>query len=314
MKKYAATCVGLSFFFFVSMRAGVMEISLTQRSLSSRNIEAESCKRVSVDCGLWKRNRSREDLAFSADANLNKYPSRDGSKEFIMCAYPKTGCSQWIMLLHYLRTGEKIVVGHHDRGDRQGSQVQVDDPCLNNTDVPRILIMRDPYKRTVSSYHDFKGRNAENARAQGMSFEDFILNIVANSSVTQATTGFAQSSDHRLPISEGCSNPTWIHGGWDYIFQLEQMSLWLPCLQHMLNLTHIISDGWRNSSLFKVTEKPLQDVHSVLLHGAEASLSRSITVGHENSPEDLHTPRTIEVVNKVFLNDFVLGGYKLRLD
>ena len=101
------------------------------------------------------------------------------------------------MLLHYLQTGEKIMVGHHDRGDRQGSQVQVDDPCLNNTDVPSILIMRDPYKRTVSSYHDFKQRNRGNAHAQGMSFEDYILNIVANSSATKATTGFEQYPDHR---------------------------------------------------------------------------------------------------------------------
>jgi len=52
----------------------------------------------------------------------------------------------------------------------------------------------------------------------------------------------------------------------------------------------------------------------MLLAGDEKSLSKSVATGHENPDEDLHTPRTIEVVNKVFFNDFVLGGYKLRLD
>lgn len=54
--------------------------------------------------------------------------------------------------------------------------------------------------------------------------------------------------------------------------------------------------------------------HIVLLYGGAASLVKRITFGHESSPEDLGTPRSIEVVNKVFFHDFALGGYKLRLD
>jgi hypothetical protein len=120
------------------------------------------------------------------------------------------------MLLHYLWTGERITTNPHQQGARDAGVLKSDDQRLNSTDIPRILIMRDPYKRTISSYHDFKGRIG-NARAQSMSFEDFIVNIVANSSFVSA-----QGSDHRRPISEGCSNPSWIHGGWDYVFQLEQ--------------------------------------------------------------------------------------------
>ena len=99
------------------------------------------------------------------------------------------------------------------------------------------------------------------------------------------------------------------------MFQLEQMALWLPCFQEMLNLTHIVSEGWRNSSLFKTIELSVQDKYRGLVHGVDKSLSKSIITGHENpDDEDLHTPHTIEVVNKVFFNDFVIGGYKLRVD
>lgn len=274
----------------------------------------DSFEKTSIDCELWKRERRQTVTAFTPDVNLNIYHGRDGSKEFIMCAYPKTGCSQWIMLLHYLWKGEKKTSGQHDEGARQNNLLNRDSSVLNSTTVPRILIMRDPYKRTVSSYHDFKRRNRNNARAQSMPFEDFILNIVANSSVTKTTTGFEQGLNHRRPISEGCSNPSWIHGGWDYIFQLEQTPLWLPCFEDMLNLTHIISEGWNNSSLFKTVETSVQDKYRILSYGAAKSLSKSIITGHENPETDLHTPRTIEVVNRVFFHDFVLGGYKLRVD
>ena len=305
---FAALTFGVGFFIVaISMWTLDVKVVLKEYGTIRRKSGIDSPERTPPDCELWKRNR-KMDLAFSADLNLNIYPSRDGSKEFILCAYPKTGCSQWIMLLHYLWTGERITTNPHQQGARDAGVLKSDDQRLNSTDIPRILIMRDPYKRTISSYHDFKGRIG-NARAQSMSFEDFIVNIVANSSFVSA-----QGSDHRRPISEGCSNPSWIHGGWDYVFQLEQMAVWLPCFQEMMNFTSIISEGWNNSSLFRTTKLGVRDVYRILVHGDEKSLSKSIVTGHENSDEDLHTPRTIEVVNTIFFNDFVLGGYKLRLD
>lgn len=297
---YAALCFGVSFFVVtVSMWTLKVDVLVKEYGINSS-------ERTSMDCALWKRERKHVVTAFTEDINLNIYPSRDGSKEFILCAYPKTGCSQWIMLLNYLWKGEKITTGEHQSRARENNRLTQDSPSLNSTTVPRILIMRDPYKRTVSSYHDFKRRNGEKARS--MPFEDFIRNFVANSSVTT----WKQGLDHRRPISEGCSNPSWIHGGWDYVFQLELMALWLPCIQEMLNLAHITSDGWSNSSLFKTVELSVQDKYRLLVHGGGKSLSKSIVTGHENPDEDLHTPYTIEVVNRVFFNDFVLGGYKLR--
>jgi len=313
--RYAALCFGVSFF-VVTISMWTLEVDVLVREYEMRrgNGGIDSSERTSVDCALWKRERKQTVAAFTPDVNLNIYPSRDGSKEFIMCSYPKTGCSQMIMLLNYLWKGEKITTAQHNQGARQNNMLARDSPSFNSTTVPRILIMRDPYKRTVSSYHDFKRRNAGNARALSLSFEDFIGNIVANSSATKATVGFEQPLDHRRPISEGCSNPSWIHGGWDYVFQLEQMALWLPCFQEMLNLTHIISGGWRNSSLFKTVELSVQDKYRLFVHADGKSLSKAVVTGHENPKEDIHTPYTIEVVNRVFFNDFVLGGYKLQID
>ena len=112
-------------------------------------------------CDLFKQTRNN-DLPFTPDINLNVYPSRDGSKEFILCAYPKTGCMQWVMLLNFLWNGEKNPNKvHYAKNGRTNNTLQKNSKCLNSMEVPRILIMRDPYKRTVSSYHDFKRRNPD---------------------------------------------------------------------------------------------------------------------------------------------------------
>lgn len=257
-------------------------------------------------CSLLKRHRS-EALPFEPDMNLNFYPSRDGSHEFILCSYPKTGCSQWIMLLHYLVSGEKNPRGNpHMLGARQRTKLMDKSTGLTNASVPRILIMRDPYRRTISSYHDFRRRNPN---LKDISFQSFIFKFVNQSSAIKNL----QPTNHRMPISDGCSNPTWMHGGWDYVFQLEQMSLWLPCMLDMLNLTHIVKSGWKNTSLFRTAEITLPEVIRIALLGDPKGVTKSVVIGHENPTEDLHTPSTISVVNKVFFNDFVLGGYRLRL-
>ena len=264
---------------------------------------SEADQKVNV-CHVWKVPREILNPEVTPDINLNIYPSRDGSHEFILCAYPKTGCSQWIMLLHYLLSGEKITAYMHGQGARQRTEVTTNTTSLTNVSVPRILIMRDPYKRTISSYHDFRRRNPE---MTNISFPTFIFEYV-----NKTSTKSKQGKDHRMPISHGCSNPIWIHGGWDYVFQLEQMSLWLPCMLDMLNLAHIVNDGWNNSSLFHAPEFNLSEaIHTAVL-GSRKEKVKSIETGHENPEDDLHTPDTISVVNRVFFNDFVLGGYRLR--
>jgi hypothetical protein len=208
------------------------------------------------------------------------------------------------MLLHYLLSGEKNTRNFHSQGEREKARLTKNSTSLANASIPRILIMRDPYKRTTSSYHDFRRRNPE---MNNISFPTFIFEYVNKTSVESN-----QAEDHRMPISDGCSNPTWMHGGWDYVFQLEQMSLWLPCILAKLNLTHQIYDGWNNSSLFRTPEVTVSEAIYTALLGQPREKSKSIVTGHENPTADMHTTGTISVVNRVFFNDFVLGGYRLR--
>lgn len=254
-------------------------------------------------CALFRRTRL-SNIPFKPDLNLNIYPSRDGSKKFILCSYPKTGCTQWIMLLNYLWKGDKQTKGEHLWYGRQNNTLRISSPEYNDTNVPRILIMRNPYMRTVSSYHDFQMRNPD---LSSITFEHFVLEYI------NSTKKSYQPKDHRLPISNGCS-PSWIQGGWDYIFQLEQMSLWLPCMLAMLNLTHITQSlDWSGTSLFKITSNmSIEDYLRVALDGGPKELSKSVTTGHESHKTVLHTKSTISVINTVFHTDFVLGGYKLR--
>ncbi len=256
-------------------------------------------------CAILKRTRNNT-LPLTPSINLNLYPSRDGSREFILCAYPKTGCTQWIMLLDYLQGGNKSTTGRvHHRGARQNNRLTLSSSSLYSWDVPRILITRDPYKRTISSYHDFRRRNPS---LRNVTFENFIFEHVDGSAMSN------QPADHRRPISEGCSNPSWFRGGWDYVLQLERMGLWLPCLLDLLSLTHIVDSGWDGSSLWMLPKLSNQDLFRIALDGGTKDFVKAINTGHENPGEDLHTPATIRVVNQVFLNDFVLGGYRLRVD
>lgn len=267
-------------------------------------------------CNLFKRTRN-VGLPLTGDrsqgsGNLNIYPSRDGSKQFVLCAYPKTGCSQWVMLLRYLVNGQKSTSNPHDVSLRVNTMLKQDSACLDSMDVPRILIMRDPYERAQSSYHDFNNRAMKSKNGQAVStFEEYVMDYVRDGG-KKVNDQTIQSRDHRLPISSGCS-PSWASGGWDFVLQLEQMALWLPCMLEMLNLTHIVGSGWGNTSLFHLPHVSFEEALYIALKGGRKDLVKSIKTGHESvNATDLHTPKTIEVVNSVFHNDFVLGGYRMR--
>lgn len=260
----------------------------------------------------FKRKRNNDLPLPEPSIRLNLYPSREGSKEFILCASPKTGCTQWTMLLNYLCFGEKKTSNPHYAGNGMAlSRVRQTSPNVNSIDVPRILIMRDPYARTVSSYHDFKNRNSG---LRNMTFEDFVFDYIRNT-----TTQSKQPADHRNPISQGCG-VSWHQGGWDYVLQIEMMALWLPGLLKMLNLTDIVASDWGDinakveveKSLFRIPNISAEDAIRVALNGGKKELVKSIVTGHENDSTDLHTPATIGIINDIFLDDFVLGGYRLR--
>ena len=80
----------------------------------------------------------------------------------------------------------------------------------------------------------------------------------------------------------------------------------------MIDLADILSEGWSVSKLFIVREMSDMERFHALLYGAPSHFSKSLETGHENPDFDLRTSDTVDVVNRVSFDDFVLGEFKLR--
>jgi hypothetical protein len=261
-------------------------------------------------CRTFKTPRNRDLNVTGVEFNLNLYPSRDDSKPFLMCAYPKAGCTQWIELLHYLRTGEKLVEGIniHNHRDRYATLITNNSTEVFDRDISTVLITRDPYERTISSYFDFLRRNQN----RNVTFVGFLKDYVKAEKIPHNK----QALDHRRPISQGCAIRS--SGGaaaWDYVLQLEKMSLWLECLLKDLKLMDAVSQGWGDaqSSLFKAQTLTFTEAIFIAMAGGDETLTKARKTGHERTRKaDIHTPETIAIVNEIFRDDFVLGGYRIR--
>ena len=283
-------------------------------------------------CNSFKRYRNPEKISSIESAlrrptnylNLHVYPSREGSKTFLLCAFAKTGCSQWILLLNYLMFGEKKKMASRDIYQaRKASVFDVTNAShlhfLRSNVVPRILIMRNPYNRVASSYADFirRAQRAGNANQSSISFTTFVETYVEKREIA------IQPMDHRQPISEGCH--IWHNESplmeWDYVLRLEEMVLWSNCLFNELNLTHIIDKGWGKNGtvpLFNRTTSMLvlhvNDVLPSILGRQPWPSQKTFETGHErvkSSHESFFTPHTIEIINRVFERDFQIGQYAL---
>ena len=278
-------------------------------------------------CNAFRQNyllnrSSRAFETFKKDYNLNFYPSRMGSRPFILCAYPKSGCTQWIMLLHFLMFGIKVSsMEVHYTSARSSSifnEKEITRYKLYSKHTPKILIMRNPYERVLSSFFDFRRRakNEENMNEANVSFPVFVQKYIKNRSKA------IQPMDHRQPISEGCNiwNGENLNAKWDYILKLEEMELWADCIFKELNLTHIVESGWGeegNSSLFHYDNKVLgQLIDSVLpsiVKKEKWQSTKTFATGHERlkREENLYTPHIISIINTVFERDFQVGRYPL---
>lgn len=284
--------------------------------------ERSSATQLQTICSAFRRDRPKRDIAnvesLNNTFNANLFPSRGGSRRFYLCSYPKTGCSQWLHLLNYLLTGEKVSEGLkiHERRHRWRTMLlfPYDAQIITDRSVPRILIMRNPYDRVLSAYHDFLKRSP---LVKNISFHDYVTDYVAGDNVD------TQYPDHRLPISRGCNiwdsdkNSYNIH--WDYILKLEEMSLWSHCLFSELNLLNAVSKGWptKSGQLFNVVDlknSRLIDYISPIIGKSRWPSTLELSVGHERSKSkgwDLYTPELVRIVNQVFQVDFQVGGYAL---
>ncbi len=256
------------------------------------------------------------------DINLNHYPSRAGSHAFVACVYPKVGSSQWVSLLHFLRTGKRLGnmgLRIHEQKDREYTAVDVGRvggaDLLSNPKIPKVLITRNPYDRVVSSYFDMKRRDN---RGLDFTFETFVYRYLLH-----GDTNTTQPSDHRAPITSGCNvwNTTTYHytTQWNYILKLEEMPLWISCLLNDLKLESVAFHGWPTSTggLFDrgmSLDTTLASSFGQLLRLERWPLIQTYKVGHERPMSkwiDMYSPELVRVVNHVYASDFIVGGYSL---
>ena len=99
------------------------------------------------------------------------------------------------------------------------------------------------------------------------------------------------------------------------------MPLWLPCLLKELNLTEIVKHGWptASGSLFNTPKLNMTDVVRMFLQVGDAHLhTKALNTGHERirgmsgEAEELLDFESIKIVNEIFKDDFLLGGYPFR--
>ena len=273
-------------------------------------------------CSAFRRARPNPDVrkpeSLNNTFNANLFPSRAGSKRFYLCSYPKTGCSQWMHLLHYLLTGQKVNEGLkiHEHRHRWSTMLHFpkDTETLADPNIPRILIMRNPYDRVLSAYHDFLKRSPH---LKNTSFHNYVTGYVIGAETDK------QFADHRRPVSEGCN--IWDHEmnsfnvHWDYILKLEEMWLWSRCLFSELNLLDVVSKGWPTHSgqLFAVPNlerSRLIDHIGPIIGDANWPSTLEFSIGHEGPKLmkwDVYTPELVRIVNRVFEVDFQIGRYAL---
>jgi len=277
-------------------------------------------------CGFFRRtprplNRRQLPL-LDWDVNLNFYPSRQGSRPFVACVYPKIASSQWIHLLHFLRTGE--VLGNvglkiHEEKDREHTAIDTslekDVNILLDSSIKRLLITRNPYDRVVSAYFDMKRRDQRNGT---FTFGEFVYQYLV---LGKKDTN--QPEDHRIPFTSGCNiwNATDYRYSlqWNYILKLEEMSLWSSCLLDDLQLRSITSKGWATKSgrLFEESidpSFPLLAFYGQLMGFVKWPSTQAYKVGHERHTREwasMYTPQLVKYVNEIYASDFIVGGYPL---
>ena len=313
-----------------SIKYGKMNCKVFVRlTLSSTCVLAAFCmtsgwyhsgRRSHPYCEAFRRARPETDISdvrsLKDTFNANLYPSRDGSREFYLCSYPKTGCSQWMHLLHYLLTGEKVSEGLkiHERRHRWSTMLRFPrDVRVLDRDILRILIMRNPYDRVLSAYHDFLKRSP----LKNTSFHTFVTMYIAGSGTD------VQFEDHRQPISSGCN--IWDHDNssynihWDYVLKLEEMWLWSECLFSELRLQKAVAHGWPSKSgrlfgLANVENARVVDYIGPIVGKTRWPSTLEFNVGHERLVSkrwDMFTPELVRIINRIFEVDFQIGGYAL---
>ena len=157
---------------------------------------------------------------------------------FFMCNAPKTGCTTWGVLQHYVNSNvsvfddpERIYTRPFaSKSDKWNSYNRNLFDELKKRD--RIWIARNPFVRFVSSYLDWLHRNS--IAASDVNFETFISLVEAY--VRGNNTAFVGRKflpSHVLTITSVCKSQVF---GTDIVLRLEEMELWYDTFMHHYGL------------------------------------------------------------------------------
>ena len=116
-----------------------------------------------------------------------------------------------------------------------------------------------------------------------------------------------------------CTRYRWSIAGYGTLVSKRflQFLPWIGPLAEELNMTQVIK-GWsqngkNSTSFFNIPELSARKALAIALEGgAPKEIVKTVTTGHESNSTDIHTPETILLVNELYHDDFVLGGYKMR--
>eukprot|EP01026_Neomeris_dumetosa_P024957 TRINITY_DN20602_c0_g1_i3.p1 TRINITY_DN20602_c0_g1~~TRINITY_DN20602_c0_g1_i3.p1 ORF type:complete len:355 (-),score=22.01 TRINITY_DN20602_c0_g1_i3:490-1554(-) len=167
-------------------------------------------------------------------------------QEFLLCAMYKNGITRLKVLLLRVLGIEGKNINEVDFPTIKLLEPSERRELLNNPNIPRIKIVRNPYIRAVSMYKDKVATLPKNPKGfyQGHelrfnhfpSFEDFIKQI------------YRQQQQHKFvnyhfaPQYQHC----WEHEGltYDYVLKVERMNYWYPCFIENFNLWRFVMNGW----------------------------------------------------------------------
>lgn len=226
---------------------------------------------------------------------------------FVMCNAPKTGSTRWVELLSILRTGR-----HHRLGFAHiavgTSQHFASLKEMNELD--RILIVRNPYIRFVSSYEDHMRRYPED---KNITMEGMIDLLLGGKPIGTA--------NHLWPQSRMCGHAFGVE--YHYMLRLEQMSLWYDDFRQRYNLGRYLDHGWPTweepfyeSGIASWTNESVSaHISSVLgstsWEGVVHQEDRKENALSENIFKKYYNPRIAEKVTRYFMEDFRLFGYPI---
>eukprot|EP01025_Chloroclados_australasicus_P052284 TRINITY_DN6089_c0_g1_i1.p1 TRINITY_DN6089_c0_g1~~TRINITY_DN6089_c0_g1_i1.p1 ORF type:complete len:367 (+),score=26.08 TRINITY_DN6089_c0_g1_i1:824-1924(+) len=251
----------------------------------------------------------------------------NGSKdnqEFILCISPKAGITRMLQLLYKIE--------HQDYDGKMGSYLYRESlyhplsrmhtekvrNLLNNEQIPRFLLVRNPFVRAVSMFQEkivkvkhmreeFFGSNRTEA-----TFQNFVERLYA-----KKFDPYPDLDKHFISQSQFCKLPMGM--SYNYILKMENINLWFDCFVKRVNVQDEVRTGWPGQDeCFLPTpmhpcKGPKYRNDGSIEQAGQAMQSGSMRKHMTNSSNSLsvhYANKTLmEMVAKVFEDDIVNFNY-----